>query len=103
MPLKPKNIVKVVIYEIIEKKCILPQCSLFFVYFLWKQWNKQKIIEKSTFSVKRNFFREIAYIPFFLTKKKMVIPRWDVNSRKNAENGIIYAILREKKWIAINS
>ena len=70
------------------------QCFFFIVW--WKQWNKQKIIKKLTFPVKRNFFREIAYIPFFWTKIKMVFLRWDVNSTRNAGNGIIYAILREK-------
>ena len=40
------------------------QCFLFI--FWWKQWNKQKIIKKLTFSVKKNFSREIALIPFFL-------------------------------------
>ena len=71
------------------------QCFLFIVG--WKQWNKQNIIKKWTFSVKRNYFREIAYIPFFWTKIKLVFNRYDVNSLRNAGNGIIYAILREKK------
>ena len=70
------------------------QCFLFIVW--WKQWNKQKIIEKSTFSVKRNFFRVMAYIPFCLTKKRwsfldemlIILKSW---------KGIIYAILRKKK------
>ena len=53
--------------------CGYIQCFLFIVW--WKQWNKQKIIQKLTFSVKRNFFREIAYIPFFWTKIKMVFLR----------------------------
>ena len=70
------------------------QCFLFIVW--WKQWNKQKIIKKLTFSVKRNFYREIAYILFFWTKIKMVFLRLDVNSPRNAGNGIIHAILREK-------
>ena len=74
--------------------CGIIQCFLFIVW--WKQWNKQKIIKKLTFSEKRNFFREIAYIPFFWTKIKMIFLRWDVNSPKNAWNGIFYAILREK-------
>ena len=43
-------------------------CVLFIFYE--KQWNKQKIIEKSIFSVKRNFFREMAYISFSLSKEK---------------------------------
>ena len=75
-----------------EKKYI--QCFLFIVW--WKQWNKQKIIKKLTFSVKINFFHEIAYIPFFWTKIKMVFLRYDVTSPRNAGNGIIYASLREK-------
>ena len=70
------------------------QCFLFIVW--WKQWNKQKIIKKLTFSVKRNFFLEIAYIPFFGTKIKMVFLWKDVSSPSNAGNGIIYATLREK-------
>ena len=49
------------------------QCFLFIV--CWKQWNKQKIIKKLTFSVKRNFFREIPYILFFWTKIKMIFLR----------------------------
>ena len=74
--------------------CANIQCFMFIVW--WKQWNKQKIIKKLTFSVKRNFFREIAYIPFFWTKIKMVFLRKDVNSPRNARNRIIYAILRKK-------
>ena len=70
------------------------QCFLFIVW--WKQWNKQKIIKKLTFSVKKNFSREIAYIPFFWTKIKMVFLRYDVTSPRNAGKGIIYASLREK-------
>ena len=63
----PKNVEKHVIYDFFQKKSILWQYSVFFVYFLWKQWNKQKIIEKFNFSVKRNFFREMACIySFFL-------------------------------------
>ena len=46
------------------------QCFLFIVW--WKQWNKQKIIKKLTFSVKRNFFREIAYIPFLWLEQDAV-------------------------------
>ena len=75
-----------------EKKYI--QCFLFIVW--WKQWNKQKIIKKLTFSVKINFFHEIAYIPFFWTKIKMVFLRYAVTSPRNAGNGIIYASFREK-------
>ena len=45
----------------------------------------------------------MAYIPFLLIIKNIVFLRWDVNSPKNAEKGIIYAILREKKWIAVKN
>ena len=51
---------------------------------------------KITFYGEKNFFREIAYIPIFWTKIKMVFLRKDVNSPRNGGNGIIYAILREK-------
>ena len=44
----------------------------------------------------------MAYIHFLLyIKKKDGISWWDVIFPKNAEKGIIYAILKEKKWIAI--
>ena len=72
----PKNFEKHVIYYFFQKKkiyCCNIQCFLFI--FLWKQWNKQKIIEKFTFSVKINFFREMAYVPFFWTKIEMVFLR----------------------------
>ena len=80
-----------------RKKVYCGYIQCFFVIVWWKKWNKQKILKKLTFSVKRNFFREIPYIPFFWTKKKMVFLRKDVNSSRNAGNGIIYAILRKKK------
>ena len=51
--------------------------------------------------MKRNFFREITYIPFFLSKKKMVFLRLVVISPKNAGKGIIYAILREKNELPL--
>ena len=64
----PKNVEKHVIYYFFQEKvyCGNIQCFLFIVW--WKQWNKQKIIKNLTFSLKRNFFREIAYILFFWTK-----------------------------------
>ena len=49
------------------------QCFLF--DFWWKQWNKQKIIKNLSFLVKRNFFCENAYIPFFWTEIKMVVDK----------------------------
>ena len=70
------------------------QCFLFIVW--WKQRNKQIIIKKLTFSVIRIFFREFEYLPFFWTKIKMVFLRYDVNSPRNAGNGIICEILRDK-------
>ena len=70
-----KKVEKHVIYYFFRKKvyCSNIQCFLFIVW--WKQWNKQKFIKNLTFSVKRNFFREIAYIPYFWTKIKMVFHR----------------------------
>ena len=73
------------------------------MFIVWrKQWNKQKIIKKWTFSVKRNFSREIAYIPIFWIKKrwsfldKMLIlkKRWKRDNLCNFER---------KKWIAMKS
>ena len=91
-----KTLKNTLFIRFLRKKYIVAIFIVFCLFFLWKNWNKQIIIEKSTLSVKRNFFREMAYIPFVLTKKKIVFLRWDLNSPKNAEKGIIYAIFRKK-------
>ena len=70
-----------------RKKVYCGKIQSFLFNVWWKQWNKRKIIKKLTFSVKRNFLREIAYIPSFWLKIKMVFLRWDVNSPRNAGNG----------------
>ena len=62
-------------------------------WFYFKSSKPSKNIKKNFFSP---FFRKIAYIPIFSTKIKMFFLRWDVNSPRNAGNGIIYAIFREK-------
>ena len=79
-----------------QKKHIFWQYSVFFVYCLMKTMKWAENHKKFNFSVKKNLFRDIAYIPFFWTKIKMVFLIKDINSPRNAGNGIIYAILREK-------
>ena len=80
----PISLKKTSFMKFLRKNYIVAIFIVFSLFFLWKQWNKQKIIEKSTFSVTRNFIREMAYIPFLL-KKKTVFLRWDVYSSKTAK------------------
>ena len=71
----PKNVEKHVIYYFFQKKVYYSNIQSFLFIVWWKQWNKQKNIEKWTFSVKNFFYRKIAYIPIFWTKIKMVFLR----------------------------
>ena len=53
-----------------EKKSIVAIFSVFCLLFDENNEIRRKSYKKLTFSVKRNFFREIAYITFFLNENK---------------------------------
>ena len=83
----PKTLKNTSFMKFLRKKYIVAIFIVFLFIFLWKQWNKHKIIEKSTFSVKRNFFRVMAYIAFFLTKKRWSFLDEMLILLKNLERG----------------
>ena len=80
-----------------QKKNIFWKYSVFFLYCLMKTMNGAENHKKfNFFGEKKLFSWNCICCIFFLTKIKMVFLRKDVNSPRNAGNGIIYAILRGK-------